>query len=1048
MGIITDIKSKLDNLPDAAEKQLSKQANLSKRQLDSIEKKRNDYYAQKADMTADEHQKLISKVIGAIGVEVYHAYLPQISSCYTPIGLDSEFNDINQIAYFNITKWVIDIEESFIDKLVNVYHMLNPDDCSVALIYNQTVSDCNVILAIANNKENDDIEVVRSYRDELIKAINGNFPGAELKYGNKYVGTPDCIKNYGRNKCVASITNTASEKSEKFISQGIEKLLDGIVPQKDEEEYSLILLAEPIHDQCDSKNRLSELYSFLAPYASWQTNYTVSETETDGKAVSLGANLGINASHTKGRGENINVPLGEGICVGKNSFSSNTVGANFGLNFNKSTTLNVSIGKNEGIAQNFVNHNIKHTLEILDEHMKRLEESTALGRWKFASYVISEDYSTTKTAAHMYLALTQGEQSYISQSAINIWHSNEDNDEAASIIDSISRLQHPKFILRNNLKKDFYMYPTAVDATIEISGRELAYALNFPRKSVSGLPVIESVSFGREVHTYDESAENNGSICLGKIYHMRHKENKNVELNIDSLCSHTFITGSTGSGKSNTVYKMLYEIKKQKKKFLVIEPAKGEYKNIFGNDDINVYGTNPDITALLKINPFSFPDEIHILEHLDRLIELFNVCWPMYAAMPAVLKNAVENAYKDCGWDLTKSENEFGSNMYPNFSDVARNVKTIIDSSEYDNENKGAYKGSLLTRLNSLTNGINGLIFSNDTIPENQLFDENVIIDLSRVGSCETKSLIMGILVLKLQEHRMTSGKMNAPLEHITVLEEAHNLLKRTSTVQVSESANLIGKSVEMLTNAIAEMRTYGEGFIIADQAPELLDMAVIRNTNTKIILRLPDKNDRELVGQSANINDNQINELAKLPCGVAAVYQNEWIEPVLCKVDKFEASNGIYLYTKSTTKDDNDIEFRREVAELLSEGTQLVEKTNINRLLDKIKIGAYAKAQCYKYLQDLPSEKVKVKRLAPIMSALFPEVYKAVEASYKSSHDTSDLTDIAIKTLDRFYLRTQGIVEKHIIHSIITDYLLNVLSDKEEHAKWWTENNKKGEVS
>ena len=29
--------------------------------------------------------------------------------------------------------------------------------------------------------------------------------------------------------------------------------------------------------------------------------------------------------------------------------------------------------------------------------------------------------------------------------------------------------------------------------------------------------------------------------------------------------------------------------------------------------------------------------------------------------------------------------------------------------------------------------------------------------------------------------------------------------------------------------------------------------------------------------------------ELAKLPKGVAAVYQNEWIQPVLCKVEKVE---------------------------------------------------------------------------------------------------------------------------------------------------------------
>ena len=153
----------------------------------------------------------------------------------------------------------------------------------------------------------------------------------------------------------------------------------------------------------------------------------------------------------------------------------------------------------------------------------------------------------------------------------------------------------------------------------------------------------------------------------------------------------------------------------------------------------------------------------------------------------------------------------------------------------------------------------------------------------------------MGILVMRLQEYRMTSGVMNADLKHVTVLEEAHNLLKRTSTEQSSESSNLLGKSVEMLSNAIAEVRTYGEGFIIADQAPGLLDMSVIRNTNTKIIMRLPDAEDRNLVGKSANLSDEQIKELAKIPTGVAAVYQNNWLEPVLCKVD-YEKTDGIYV--------------------------------------------------------------------------------------------------------------------------------------------------------
>src|SRR5699024_5032428 len=115
----------------------------------------------------------------------------------------------------------------------------------------------------------------------------------------------------------------------------------------------------------------------------------------------------------------------------------------------------------------------------------------------------------------------------------------------------------------------------------------------------------------------------------------------------------------------------------------------------------------------------------------------------------------------------------------------------------------------------SLTNGLNGRIFTVDEIDNEKLFEENTIIDLSRVGSSETKSMIMGILVMRLQERRMAQGGINLPLRHVTILEEAHNLLKKTSTEQSVEGANLAGKSVEMISNAIAEMRTYGEGFII-----------------------------------------------------------------------------------------------------------------------------------------------------------------------------------------------------------------------------------------
>ena len=1046
--------------------QLSK---LSPAQIVDIQVKREEYLLEMPKADDEVARALTEKMMAASSIEVFNAFLPQIKELYLPMIEEAEYDeafdvDFN-IRYFNITKWVADKKENNLEKLVNVYAVLSNEDCNIALIFNRTQKKTNVYLAVVNLKNGNNRVDADLYRDRLRDAICGNFPGAEFK--NDGIGVIPCLNN-DKTYSVATASNIPTEKSEKFVSQTIEKLLDGIIPDSSRKEYTIVLLATPILDVEERKVKLGEFYSGLKPYAEWQQDFHYTDSVAHGSSATVGVNVGASAgvqngqssgqtvtdgttdqssvtqgqnesqavaegtsqaqsesqghsegtneseADTKGSSDTVSANAGgslsgeadfkllgigpsvkatvftsEGyshgwsnsttktlgktaqdtLTKGVTNTISNTVtkttgtsvantlgkavtnslsktanvmentnlGVNFGANFARSSTVTASIGKNEGITQTFTNYNIKHALELLENQMKRLEQSTALGMWDFAAYVLSEDQNVANNVAHSYLALTLGEDSYMSKSAINLWRGNvaEEKDAAKEICNYIRKLRHPIFALNphkcisdeeelkniveendnpvdsngkllHNGDDSFLAYPSLVTATTSLSGKELAYSLNFPQKAIAGLPILECAEFGRNIVTYDAVKKEDKTFELGNIFHMNHEENTEVDLAKQSFASHTFITGSTGSGKSNTVYQILSEAKKQKTKFLVVEPAKGEYKTVFGMEKgVSVYGTNPELTPLLRINPFSFPTGIHVLEHLDRLVEIFNVCWPMYAAMPAVLKNAVEKSYSDCGWNLNTSKNKYSEAIFPTFADVAANVKTIIDSSEYDNENKGAYKGSLLTRLQSLTNGINGMIFVQDEINAAELFDENVIVDLSRVGSSETKSLIMGMLILKMQEHRMTTAQnINEPLKHIMVLEEAHNILRRTSVEQSTEGANLLGKSVEMLANAIAEMRTYGEGFIIVDQAPGLLDMSAIRNTNTKIIMRLPDLTDRELVGKAANLNEDQITELAKLPCGVAAVYQNEWVQPVLCKVNRFEGNERPYTY-EPTAGDD-----------------------------------------------------------------------------------------------------------------------------------------------
>ena len=435
--------------------------------------------------------------------------------------------------------------------------------------------------------------------------------------------------------------------------------------------------------------------------------------------------------------------------------------------------------------------------------------------------------------------------------------------------------------------------------------------------------VREEQRFGVSVTSKIAAKEGAKTIELGKILNRGEVRESGVEINVDSLCKHTFITGTTGSGKSNAMYLLLDKLHETGKKFLVIEPAKGEYKKIFGGkDDVKVYGSNPNFNQVLRINPFEFPDQIHIYEHIDNLVEIFNACWPMYAAMPVVLKKAITDAYKRCGWDLYSSKSEItdGFRFYPTVNDVVDALKDYINNSEYSAESKGNYKGALETRLVSMTEGLTGMMLNSPTknLSDKELFENNVIVDLSRIGNIETKSLIMGLIVLRMNEYYKVSGKMNSELNHVTVIEEAHNLLKRTSTIQSQESSNIAGKSVEMICNSIAEMRTYGEGFIIVDQTPSQVDMAAIRNTNTKIIMSLPDAEDRIVAGKAIGLTDEQIEEIGKQSTGEAIVYQNEWEEAVQCQITKFDDSKIESYQGEKDEYDHNNLALLSEILRFL----------------------------------------------------------------------------------------------------------------------------------
>lgn len=1013
------------------------------------------------------------------------SYLPDLGdgTVVEPFGNmacdEDKFN--RHVRFFEVDKIILNRSENARDKLVSVFNAIWNIDSSFLLLIQGGKDAVSVKVGVRTA----DSEQIGMSQEVVTKAISGNFPGTAL-HAIKKDGVKD-VYNFPTGSFVSAVTTipgvrSREESRDRQYVQGLEKVIDSLQGQ----EYTLLLIADPVSnlDLAASRSALESLYSSLVPFS--ESQYTVGKNTTDTLSRALTAGTSRTISHSVS--QTVSRTVGKSTSVSEGESRSSTLGISAGVGigpvslgsfwaitkgkshtetsgFNSSDTKGESatdgiadatnrsetetfaaaVGQSEGVQIKFENHAIKQMMLKIDETLKRYDTCADLGMWNCAMYCIATSKETASMAASVYQSVMRGEQSSLEASAITCWN----QSQSERILRCLRTMQHPRFNL-NGME---------VTPGTLVSSAELAIQAGLPNRSVPGIPVLECAEFGRNVSSFDSQRQGR-AVRLGRIFHMHHQEDLPVALNLDSLASHTFVTGSTGSGKSNTVYQLLEGQDKQDKQhglgrqevnYLVVEPAKGEYKEVLG---VSVYGTNPGLTPLLRINPFSFPHgneepsrNIHILEHLDRLVEIFNVCWPMYAAMPAVLKEAVEKSYEDCGWNLAESANPYGDGLYPTFADVTRNIRTIIDSSEYDAENKGAYKGALVTRLKSLTNGINGLIFTTDELPATELFDRKVIVDLSRVGSAETKSLIMGLLVLKLQEHRMTEGCINSPLRHVTVLEEAHNLLKRTSTEQRQDSGNLLGKSVEMLANAIAEMRTYGEGFIIADQAPGLLDLSVIRNTNTKIVMRLPDQDDRELVGRAANLNDDQIAELARLPVGVAAVYQNNWIEPVLCRVERFEGGQRFNHRRQDGEEKSGAPEMRRrlELARLLCEGTRLGTMVEAKERIQDLGLSSCAQVQAIRLLCN-PSPSPRYTKLAPVMTELFPQARSVLAEAFEKTSDSGEWTEVVDREI-KSQAAGQDIDEellRSIRQCIITQLLHNELGKTVLLERWSNEGGKR----
>ncbi|MEV4315313.1 ATP-binding protein [Actinocrispum sp. NPDC049592] len=408
------------------------------------------------------------------------------------------------------------------------------------------------------------------------------------------------------------------------------------------------------------------------------------------------------------------------------------------------------------------------------------------------------------------------------------------------------------------------------------AGAELLAALaRPPRAELPGIRLVE-------LATFDVTPERDGPIRLGQVLDKADRPTASFGVEEATLNRHTFVAGATGGGKSQTVRHLLEQLHHAGVPWLVIEPAKAEYAAMagrIGGDQVVVIRPGDPDALPVGLNPLEPEPGFPIQTHIDLVRALFLAAFEAMEPFPQVLSHALTRCYTDLGWDTVLSESRLPDVIprYPTLADLQRTAMEVVEDIGYGKEITDNVRGFIDVRLGTLRLGTPGRFFEGGhPLDVAELLRRNVVLEIEDVGNDQDKAFFIGSVLIRLHQHLRTRRSPGpAALRHVTVVEEAHRLLKRT------EEGSPAAHAVELFASLLAEIRAYGEGIVIAEQIPAKIVPDVLKNTALKIIHRLPALDDRETVGATMNLDDEQSRHIVSLPPGRAVMFTDGMDRPV-----------------------------------------------------------------------------------------------------------------------------------------------------------------------
>lgn len=806
-------------------------------------------------------------------------------------------------AFFKVKTLSFDDDYPRREAFENVLFAIDNPDMNFVYILEGGDKGIDLYLGVVKNNSRKNTLYPSDYSQNLKSAFEGNFNGSEL---TSIVGdsldkllkiSPKTYKRAGFLVGIPSVNEDSNDASDVDF-QGIDRLINSMLGKKN---WRVVIICEPVQKKSvrEYQNYVYDIYNRLAVCA--KMNLQQQTNQTYGESVNHNSTDGYNHNHTVTHGKNKQTNISDSRGTQSSSSNSNhTTGSSAGENWGDSDSNGTNHSESNGTGKNWgsgsstslsfeiVNKRVQETMAYIDDELlKRQKIGLSKGLYKTSLLYMAGNNQDLTCLKNTLMSLFQGDGSSFSPlTSIPIPEESLQRTNILSIYQNAS-------VLSDNIQPDvpaLFCRPYEngqLGLSTYLTASEISLIAGLPRIEVPGITLKKAVNFGLNEKGINETEP---VITLGKIVQRGRELDIDFKLKNKSLSKHCFIAGVTGSGKTTTCHRLLGGFRKP---YLVIEPAKTEYRTLINQDkELVVFTVGNEALAPFRLNPFELiPGEI-ISSHIDMVKATFTSAFPMDGSMPQLLEEAMIKIYEDKGWNLATNKNTIygdrafdrGVDSFPILSDLLTAMPEIVDSKNFGSRLGSEYLGSLVSRLSNLTKGSKGFMLNcSHSIDFDYLVSNNVVLELEELKSPEDKALVMGFVISMVSSMIKHKHKQDKNFTHLTLIEEAHRLLSKPDVGDTGAKK----AAVETFADLLAEVRKYGEGLIIVDQIPNKLASEVLKNTNTKIIHKILARDDKETVGDTMLMDDKQKEFLSALPVGQAVIFSENTDSPVNVKIKR-----------------------------------------------------------------------------------------------------------------------------------------------------------------